>query len=148
MVFNAWQEKTHFSCEDGIEKLVPCNHCWSLLDKPHDAIWWSLGQIFLSDPHTHERLLFGFSVFGFISQAHTQLAVYSWSSQRRLILHQFCFTLYSKCPFMCISPIVFGFLAVLYLEYLTILVQIMWQIMSDNKLNKITKQKQQNNALL
>ena len=36
-VFNGEQEKIHYSCEEGIEKSVPCDHRLSSVDKSRDA---------------------------------------------------------------------------------------------------------------
>ena len=38
-----------------MEKSVPSDHCLSSLGKPRDAKRQSLGQIFLSYPHPHDR---------------------------------------------------------------------------------------------
>ena len=45
------------SCEDVLEKSVPPDHHLSSFGKPRDANRWSLGQIFLSHPHTHDGFL-------------------------------------------------------------------------------------------
>ena len=56
-LFKGEQENEYYSCGNGIEKSVPCDHRLSSLGKPRDAIHRSSGPIFLSYPHTHDRLL-------------------------------------------------------------------------------------------
>ena len=48
----------HYSCECRIKKCVPQDHRLTSLCKPRDAKQWSLGHIFLSYPHTHDRSLY------------------------------------------------------------------------------------------
>ena len=45
-------------CEDGIEKIIPCDHCLSSLDQPCDANQKSWGRISLSHPQTHDGFLY------------------------------------------------------------------------------------------
>ena len=33
------KKKINYSCEDGIEQFIPCDHPLSSLDKPRDANW-------------------------------------------------------------------------------------------------------------
>ena len=46
-----------FVSEDVIEKSIPHDDPLSSFGKPCDVNWWSLGQIFLSHPHTHDGFL-------------------------------------------------------------------------------------------
>ena len=44
--------------EYGIKKSVPQDHHLLSLGKPRHSNCWSLGQIFLSHPHTHDGFLY------------------------------------------------------------------------------------------
>ena len=57
------QEKgIHYSCEGRIEKFVLRHRRLSSLGQPHDAKRRSIGQIFISFSHTHDRFLYKFTI--------------------------------------------------------------------------------------
>ena len=41
MYFMVSKKKIHYTCDDGTEKSVPCNHRLSSLGKPRDAKLWT-----------------------------------------------------------------------------------------------------------